>query len=109
MLFINDGAERRNRTADTRLFRPLLYRLSYLGNGVEGNKQNVYCQETTSFQDSRFGLIHSPRRHTHYQGDINSNNLIDARRPTTLQAPVSAGYCPPPPISSGFLWVFPSD
>jgi hypothetical protein len=25
------GAQRRNRTADTRIFNPLLYRLSYLG------------------------------------------------------------------------------
>ena len=25
------GAQRRNRTADTRIFSPLLYRLSYLG------------------------------------------------------------------------------
>ena len=25
------GAERRNRTTDTRIFSPLLYRLSYLG------------------------------------------------------------------------------
>ncbi len=29
------GAEGRNRTADTRLFRPLLYRLSYLGTAVD--------------------------------------------------------------------------
>ena len=28
---IDDGAEAQNRTADTRLFRPLLYQLSYLG------------------------------------------------------------------------------
>ena len=27
------GAQRRNRTADTGIFNPLLYRLSYLGNG----------------------------------------------------------------------------
>jgi hypothetical protein len=27
----NNGAEAQNRTADTRLFRPLLYQLSYLG------------------------------------------------------------------------------
>ncbi len=26
------GAQRRNRTADTGIFNPLLYRLSYLGN-----------------------------------------------------------------------------
>ncbi len=29
-----DGAQRRNRTADTRIFNPLLYQLSYLGNGA---------------------------------------------------------------------------
>lgn len=28
------GAQRRNRTADTGIFNPLLYRLSYLGNGA---------------------------------------------------------------------------
>ena len=27
----NDGAQGRNRTTDTRIFSPLLYRLSYLG------------------------------------------------------------------------------
>jgi hypothetical protein len=27
-----DGAQGRNRTVDTRIFSPLLYRLSYLGN-----------------------------------------------------------------------------
>ncbi len=31
---LNDGAQRRNRTADTGIFNPLLYRLSYLGNGA---------------------------------------------------------------------------
>jgi hypothetical protein len=28
------GAQRRNRTTDTRIFNPLLYRLSYLGKTV---------------------------------------------------------------------------
>ena len=28
---LNDGAQTRNRTTDTRIFNPLLYRLSYLG------------------------------------------------------------------------------
>lgn len=28
------GAQRRSRTADTRIFNPLLYRLSYLGDEV---------------------------------------------------------------------------
>ena len=30
-LLFKGGAERRNRTVDTRIFSPLLYRLSYLG------------------------------------------------------------------------------
>ena len=29
---LRDGAQGRNRTTDTRIFSPLLYRLSYLGN-----------------------------------------------------------------------------
>ena len=28
---LGDGAQGRNRTVDTRIFNPLLYRLSYLG------------------------------------------------------------------------------
>ena len=32
--FEGDGAQGRNRTTDTRIFSPLLYRLSYLGIGV---------------------------------------------------------------------------
>jgi hypothetical protein len=31
ILKFEDGAQRRNRTADTGIFNPLLYRLSYLG------------------------------------------------------------------------------
>ncbi|CAI8875048.1 hypothetical protein EMIT0P43_30080 [Pseudomonas jessenii] len=31
--FRSNGAQRRNRTADTGIFNPLLYRLSYLGRG----------------------------------------------------------------------------
>ena len=30
------GAQRRNRTTDTRIFSPLLYRLSYLGDKLYG-------------------------------------------------------------------------
>ena len=34
-LFVRiSGAQGRNRTADTGIFNPLLYRLSYLGNGA---------------------------------------------------------------------------
>ena len=33
------GAQRRNRTTDTRIFNPLLYRLSYLGIGVAADER----------------------------------------------------------------------
>jgi hypothetical protein len=33
-----NGAQTRNRTTDTRIFNPLLYRLSYLGNGALLNR-----------------------------------------------------------------------
>lgn len=32
--FWKSGAQGRNRTADTGIFNPLLYQLSYLGNGA---------------------------------------------------------------------------
>jgi hypothetical protein len=32
---MKSGAEGRNRTADTRIFSPLLYQLSYLGKGLD--------------------------------------------------------------------------
>ena len=38
------GAEGQNRTADTRLFRPLLYRLSYLGPGCHYKDKQTSCQ-----------------------------------------------------------------
>ena len=31
----NNGAQDRNRTSDTRIFNPLLYQLSYPGNGAD--------------------------------------------------------------------------
>ena len=34
----SSGAQRRNRTADTGIFNPLLYRLSYLGRSKEGGR-----------------------------------------------------------------------
>ena len=40
----DNGAEGQNRTADTRLFRPLLYRLSYLGPGVTIKRYGLWCQ-----------------------------------------------------------------
>jgi hypothetical protein len=35
---LENGAQTRNRTTDTRIFNPLLYRLSYLGNGALLNR-----------------------------------------------------------------------
>ena len=35
--FLLAGAETQNRTGDTRIFSPLLYRLSYLGTRIVGN------------------------------------------------------------------------
>ena len=40
-LLKNFGAQRRNRTADTGIFNPLLYRLSYLGNGGVFNRKSL--------------------------------------------------------------------
>ena len=37
MFFRRNGARDRNRTSDTRIFNPLLYQLSYPGNGAEGS------------------------------------------------------------------------
>ena len=42
------GAEGQNRTADTRLFRPLLYRLSYLGPGCHYKEKRASCQGSVS-------------------------------------------------------------
>ena len=36
-MIIKSGAQRRNRTTDTGIFSPLLYRLSYLGKDVVGS------------------------------------------------------------------------
>jgi hypothetical protein len=47
---VKNGAEAQNRTADTRLFRPLLYQLSYLGDrGLlqqddKITESGAYCQ-----------------------------------------------------------------
>ena len=38
----NNGARGRNRTADTGIFNPLLYRLSYPGNGALLNDSGRY-------------------------------------------------------------------
>jgi hypothetical protein len=40
---LNDGAQRRNRTTDTGIFNPLLYRLSYLGAGVPSGAMRTWA------------------------------------------------------------------
>ena len=50
------GAQGRNRTSDTRIFSPLLYRLSYLGTGRDAptqvcTKQRRSSQEVVLAQD----------------------------------------------------------
>ncbi len=52
-----DGAERRNRTTDTRIFSPLLYRLSYLGFPFGGGimpQKDVVCQPLNFVMPSIF-------------------------------------------------------
>ena len=43
MAFWEDGAQGRNRTTDTRIFSPLLYRLSYLGALAKGAYKELLC------------------------------------------------------------------
>src|SRR2546423_420074 len=43
----SDGAQGRNRTADTRIFSPLLYQLSYLG--VSGGRETITQLATIHF------------------------------------------------------------
>ena len=46
------GGERRNRTADTRIFSPLLYQLSYLAMPERNNKALLYeCQQASRDAD----------------------------------------------------------
>jgi hypothetical protein len=42
------GAQRRNRTTDTRIFNPLLYRLSYLGKTVIHQTFYKWCRLSES-------------------------------------------------------------
>ena len=41
------GGPGRNRTTDTRIFNPLLYRLSYQAKGRKYNKQILFCTSAT--------------------------------------------------------------
>ena len=51
-IYLKNGAQRRNRTTDTGIFSPLLYRLSYLGKVAErvGFEPTV-PHDITGFQD----------------------------------------------------------
>ena len=74
ILKFEDGAQRRNRTADTGIFNPLLYRLSYLGVGaikrilgqvVNGkfhfsSRSSLFCAASSIFITSVGGT--APRR-----------------------------------------------
>ena len=43
LLFGGSGAQGRNRTSDTRIFKPLLYQLSYLGMGEGARSAASEC------------------------------------------------------------------
>ncbi len=43
IFFLAPSAEGRNRTGDTRIFSPLLYRLSYLGVPRQSNRTPEHC------------------------------------------------------------------
>jgi hypothetical protein len=43
------GAEAQNRTADTRIFSPLLYRLSYLGTGFTLKIPGILSRKISGF------------------------------------------------------------
>jgi hypothetical protein len=62
--FVIGGAQGRNRTTDTRIFNPLLYRLSYLGM-AEKCKARIKPEEgmRVKIQVERIRL---PRRHPRY-------------------------------------------
>jgi hypothetical protein len=58
--FIKNGAERRNRTVDTRLFRPLLYQLSYLGSRINVSKERYIVTNScalVNYSSTRTPLI----------------------------------------------------
>ena len=44
----NNGAQGRDRTTDTRIFSPLLYQLSYLGNATRKMRQDLGLYVITS-------------------------------------------------------------
>ena len=46
--FRKSGAQGRNRTTDTRIFSPLLYQLSYLGNATRSTRQDIGLYVITS-------------------------------------------------------------
>ena len=55
---IKKDAQRRNRTADTRIFSPLLYRLSYLGIELRGKDLN---QRPSGYEPDELPDCSTPR------------------------------------------------
>ena len=52
---MKNGAEGQNRTADTRIFSPLLYQLSYLGTGWIGRRKRQQNRLKTGVEDYQAG------------------------------------------------------
>ncbi len=104
---MNDGAQGRNRTADTRIFNPLLYQLSYLGTEAKILREiphetwdigtarvdlqragAAYTQSYAAAQgaDRAFSPLRSPLYHpdrVHRPGSLRRQRRI---RPTTIGA-----------------------
>ncbi len=55
------GAQGRNRTADTGIFNPLLYQLSYLGNGAQLNGFSAAVSTPAKKFFLFFNALRSPR------------------------------------------------
>ena len=90
---LNNGAQRRNRTTDTRIFNPLLYRLSYLGN------IKFLCRISTRI----FNAIPNGSIDWSYLGKFQTHlwatNLVVA----VWACGVLNGFCP---LKSTFFWGF---
>ena len=81
-----DGGQGRNRTADTRIFSPLLYRLSYLARALE------YCVNPAWSQDS------DPKQFRHYDppaqeffAAFGQDGIGTSGTPTTINSGDMAG------------------
>ena len=76
----SDGGQRRDRTAHTRIFSPLLYQLSYLANACHYTDFQTHVNTFTEFFHFFTGRNAMPMR-----GQI-------APTPTTLLYPLFAGF-----------------